>query len=255
MIPTQGGVRWQQALALFADSKQKELGKKFVQYILSPEGQGKLATSSCYWGMPANSKAVLERRAEGDPALERPAGLHQGFASLPADDARVRQGAAGVCGPRCCRRSDGVCRTRRVRLPKRASPASASPCRRLPGSLLFFGAPLVIMAVMSLLPLTADGAPPLSSLKAYSDFFGQPAYVQAIWNSVVTTAIVVADLAAARPILRLCAGLQGAEALAAFRARLRDPAVLDLLCRALLCLAAGPGADRNRQLDADQSLA
>jgi spermidine/putrescine transport system substrate-binding protein len=60
VIPTQGGVRWQQALAIFAESKQKDLGKKFVQYILSPEGQGKLATSSCYWGMPANSKAVLD---------------------------------------------------------------------------------------------------------------------------------------------------------------------------------------------------
>ncbi|MDQ7247902.1 polyamine ABC transporter substrate-binding protein [Dongia sedimenti] len=59
VIPTQGGVRWQQALAIFAESKQKDLAKKFVQYIVSPEAQGKLATSSCYWGMPANSKAVL----------------------------------------------------------------------------------------------------------------------------------------------------------------------------------------------------
>jgi spermidine/putrescine transport system permease protein len=57
--------------------------------------------------------------------------------------------------------------------------------------LLFFGAPLVIMAVMSLLPLTADGSPPRLSLKAYSDFFSQPAYVEAIWNSVATTAITV----------------------------------------------------------------
>ena len=56
---------------------------------------------------------------------------------------------------------------------------------------LFFGAPLVVMAIYSLLPLTADGSPPHLSFKAYSDFFGQPAYVQAIWNSVVTTAIVV----------------------------------------------------------------
>jgi len=58
--------------------------------------------------------------------------------------------------------------------------------------LLFFGAPLVVMAVYSLLPLTMDGSPPHLSLKAYSDFFGQPAYVQAIWNSVLTTAMVVA---------------------------------------------------------------
>ena len=59
VIPTQGGVRWQQGLGIFADSKNQDMAKKFVQYIVSPEGQGKLATSSCYWGMPANSKAVL----------------------------------------------------------------------------------------------------------------------------------------------------------------------------------------------------
>ena len=30
---------------------------EFVNYITSPEGQARLATSSCYWGMPANAKA------------------------------------------------------------------------------------------------------------------------------------------------------------------------------------------------------
>ena len=59
IIPKQGGIRWQQGLGVFAGSKNKDLGTKFIQYILSPEGQGRLATSSCYWGMPANSKAVL----------------------------------------------------------------------------------------------------------------------------------------------------------------------------------------------------
>ena len=58
--------------------------------------------------------------------------------------------------------------------------------------LLFFAAPLVIMAIYSLLPLTSDGTPARFSLDAYRRFFGEPAYVQAIWNSVVTTAIVVA---------------------------------------------------------------
>ena len=57
--------------------------------------------------------------------------------------------------------------------------------------LLFFGAPLVIMAAMSLLPLTGDGSAPHWSFKAYRDFFAQPAYVEAIWNSMVTTAMVV----------------------------------------------------------------
>jgi spermidine/putrescine transport system permease protein len=58
--------------------------------------------------------------------------------------------------------------------------------------LLFFAAPLGIMAIYSLLPLTSDGAPAQWSLDAYRRFFGEPAYVQAIWNSVATTAIVVA---------------------------------------------------------------
>jgi len=59
VLPNQGGVRWQQAIGVFAASKKKDLALKFVQYILSPEGQGRLATSSCYWAMPANSKAKL----------------------------------------------------------------------------------------------------------------------------------------------------------------------------------------------------
>jgi spermidine/putrescine transport system substrate-binding protein len=58
-IPKQGGIRWQQGLGIFAGSKVKPLGVKFIQYILSPEGQAKLATSSCYWGMPANTQAAL----------------------------------------------------------------------------------------------------------------------------------------------------------------------------------------------------
>ncbi|MET0481783.1 MAG: spermidine/putrescine ABC transporter substrate-binding protein [Aestuariivirgaceae bacterium] len=58
-IPKEGGILWSQSLAMFAASKKKDLALKFIQYILSPEGQARLATSSCYWGMPANSKATL----------------------------------------------------------------------------------------------------------------------------------------------------------------------------------------------------
>ena len=57
VLPKQGGVRWSQSIGVFADSTKKDLAVKFVQYILSPEGQAKLATSSCYWAMPANAKA------------------------------------------------------------------------------------------------------------------------------------------------------------------------------------------------------
>ncbi len=58
-IPREGAVLWSQSLAMFKESKNKDMALKFIQYIMSPEGQARLATSSCYWGMPANSKAAL----------------------------------------------------------------------------------------------------------------------------------------------------------------------------------------------------
>ena len=58
-IPEEGGILWSQALAIFADSERQDLALKFVQYVMSPEGQAHLATSSCFWGMPANTEAAL----------------------------------------------------------------------------------------------------------------------------------------------------------------------------------------------------
>lgn len=57
-IPAQGAVRWAQSIAVLEASTNKAAALQFVQYIVSPEGQARLATSSCYWGMPANMKAV-----------------------------------------------------------------------------------------------------------------------------------------------------------------------------------------------------
>jgi spermidine/putrescine transport system substrate-binding protein len=58
-IPKEGAVLWSQSLAMFKDSNNKEMALKFIQYVLSPEGQARLATSSCYWGMPSSTKAAL----------------------------------------------------------------------------------------------------------------------------------------------------------------------------------------------------
>ena len=69
VLPEQGGVRWSQSIGVFATSEKKELALKFVQYILSPEGQARLATSSCYWAMPANRKAGEVLSAEQKAAL------------------------------------------------------------------------------------------------------------------------------------------------------------------------------------------
>jgi spermidine/putrescine transport system substrate-binding protein len=56
-IPRQGGLRWAQSIGVVEGTTKPDLALKFVQYILSPEGQSRLATSSCYWGMPTNQKA------------------------------------------------------------------------------------------------------------------------------------------------------------------------------------------------------
>jgi spermidine/putrescine transport system substrate-binding protein len=58
-IPKEGAVMWSQSLAMFKDSKNKDMALKFIQYVMSPEGQARLATAACYWAMPANSKATL----------------------------------------------------------------------------------------------------------------------------------------------------------------------------------------------------
>lgn len=56
-IPDQGAVRWAQAIGVLADSEKPDLALEFVKYIVSPEAQAQLATSACFWGMPANAKA------------------------------------------------------------------------------------------------------------------------------------------------------------------------------------------------------
>jgi spermidine/putrescine transport system substrate-binding protein len=61
-------VRWMQAIGVFEGSEKKQLATEFVKYILSPEGQARLATSSCYWAMPANGKAAL---TDGQKAVLR----------------------------------------------------------------------------------------------------------------------------------------------------------------------------------------
>jgi spermidine/putrescine transport system permease protein len=70
----------------------------------------------------------------------------------------------------------------------------AGLCFTLPAVLwvlVFFAAPVLIMAVYSLRPLGADGAPGALGLGDYRAFFAEPAYVAALWDSVVTTVIVV----------------------------------------------------------------
>ena len=56
-IPKQGALRWAQSIGVLEASTRKDAALEFVKYITGPEGQTRLATSACYWGMPANTKA------------------------------------------------------------------------------------------------------------------------------------------------------------------------------------------------------
>lgn len=56
-IPEEGAVRWTQSIGVLESSENQDLALEFVKYIVSPEGQARLATSSCFWGMPANAAA------------------------------------------------------------------------------------------------------------------------------------------------------------------------------------------------------
>lgn len=58
--------------------------------------------------------------------------------------------------------------------------------------LIFFFAPVLVMAGYSLMPLDANGDPGAVGTGNYRAFFAQSAYLGALWNSIATTALVVA---------------------------------------------------------------
>ena len=93
VIPEQGGVRWAQSIGVFKDATKPDLAPEFVKYIVSPEGQARLATSSCYWAMPANAdgRRAPDAGAEGGAALGRPAGVPHQVAALPGPGRRARR--------------------------------------------------------------------------------------------------------------------------------------------------------------------
>ena len=57
---------------------------------------------------------------------------------------------------------------------------------------VFFAAPIAIMAVYSLMPLDTEGRLGPVSLDGYRAFLGESAYTAALWNSILTTLVVVA---------------------------------------------------------------
>lgn len=86
-IPAEGAILWSQSLAMFKDSKNKDLALKFIQYVMSPEGQARLATSSCYWGMPANKTAALSAEEKTTLRFDEQGGFLARAQPYPAPDA------------------------------------------------------------------------------------------------------------------------------------------------------------------------
>ena len=88
VLPDEGGVRWMQSLAIFKDAKHPDLARKFMQYILSPQGQGRLATAACYWAMPSSRNAALtEAQKKTLRWDEQPAFLAKSYHYLRLDEA------------------------------------------------------------------------------------------------------------------------------------------------------------------------
>ena len=59
LVPSQGGVTWDQAVCVSATTPNKENAIKFVQYVTGPEFQSKLAVAKTYYSMVPNKKAAV----------------------------------------------------------------------------------------------------------------------------------------------------------------------------------------------------
>ena len=57
-IPKEGGVSWTEALVITKHSRNPELAKKYIQWVLSPNIQARLAWANAFHVLVPNSKAV-----------------------------------------------------------------------------------------------------------------------------------------------------------------------------------------------------
>jgi len=46
-LPKEDGIRWMQSITVLEQSGRKDLAMDFLRYIMSPDGQGRLAKSDC----------------------------------------------------------------------------------------------------------------------------------------------------------------------------------------------------------------
>ncbi len=58
VVPIEGAVSWTEGLCITADSKNPDLAEKYIQWMLSPEIQAKLAWASAFHAATPNKKAA-----------------------------------------------------------------------------------------------------------------------------------------------------------------------------------------------------
>lgn len=58
LVPKEGGVTWDQAVCVAANTPRRENAIKFVQYVAGPDFQSKLAVAKTYYSMVPNKKAA-----------------------------------------------------------------------------------------------------------------------------------------------------------------------------------------------------
>lgn len=71
-VPEEGGVSWTESFAILKDSRNPEAARAFVQYMLTPEVQAKLAWANAFHAPVPNRKAVEHLTTEQAQML----GLH-----------------------------------------------------------------------------------------------------------------------------------------------------------------------------------
>ena len=57
VLPDEGGVRWMEGVGIGRGTENRELAELLVQYIISPEGNSRVAVNEIFWGMPTNAAA------------------------------------------------------------------------------------------------------------------------------------------------------------------------------------------------------
>jgi spermidine/putrescine transport system substrate-binding protein len=81
-VPKEGGIQWTESYSIGKGSQKQDLAKKFIQYILSPDGQVRTASMVAYPGF-AVTNAGMKRLQEVNPKEAARTGQIEGAPNNP----------------------------------------------------------------------------------------------------------------------------------------------------------------------------